>query len=124
MSKKSSLRIGHIKARETKRRIYEVEHNEETGEIRVWRNHTFNLPKGISPDNPELEDVAMAATPEELSGEWVDFLHPYGDTPERYQTTRSLYREVFEGEDPRKSQKKKVKKKKSVRFKFKENNNG
>jgi len=119
MSKKSPWVYKILKARESKRYSYEVGHNKNTGEIMVWRNNTFTLPKGSSPPNPELEEVALAATPEELTGEWVDFLHPFGDSPERYQTTRSLLEEVFEGKNPRKSQKKKVEKK--AVFKFKEN---
>lgn len=96
---------------------YELRHDPKTNEVHVFRNGHFSLPRGTAPDDPKLEDVALAGTPEELTGDYIDFL--LEDSPERFQTTRSLLAEVFEGENPRKPQKKKAKKKKKSTFKFK-----
>ena len=106
-----------LKSRKGERQVYyTLKQDSKTDEILVFRNGHFRLPHGTAPDNPKLEHMALAATTEELTGEYIDFL--LEDNPERFQTTRSLFAEVFEGENPRKPTKKKAKKKKTT-FKFK-----
>lgn len=104
-----------LKARKGDRQVYYLlRHDPKTDEVRVFRNGHFSLPCGTAPDNPKLEGVALAATAEELTGEYIDFL--LEGSEERFQTTRSLLEEVFEGKNPRKPQKKKVKKKKATGY--------
>ena len=78
----------------------------DESEVYVFRNGHFSLPRGCAPDNPKLEHVALAGTPEELTGHYIDFL--IEDSPERFQTVRSLLDEVLRGNNPRKSQKRKT----------------
>jgi hypothetical protein len=73
-------------------------------EVYVFRNGYFSLPHHVAPDNPELEHMALAGTPEELTGHYIDFLIENSD--KRFQTVRSLFQEVLEGKDPRKRAKK------------------
>ena len=106
-----------LKPRKGERQVfYTLRHDPKTDEVMVLRNGHFGMPHGTAPDNPKLEHVALAATAEELTGEYIDFL--LEDSPERFQTTRSLLAEVFGGENPRKPTKKKAKKKKTT-YKFK-----
>ena len=96
---------------------YLLRHDPKTDEVLVFRYGYFSLPHHTAPENSELEHVALAGTPEELTGDYIDFL--LEGSPERFQTIRSLLAEVFEGKNPRKPQKKTAKKKKTT-FKFKE----
>ena len=67
---------------------------------RVFRGHSgesghFCLPKKRGRKREELEDVDIAGSPKELSGSYIDFLREYENSPRRYQTVRSLLKEMF-----------------------------
>lgn len=87
---------------------YILRHDPKSNEVMVFRNGHFGLPRSEAPKNKSLEQVAFASSPQGLTGEYVDFLIP--GSPERFQTTRSLLEEVFEGKNPRKLQKKETRK--------------
>lgn len=101
-----------LRPRKGERQIHYVLRYEEPGrdeaEVCVFRNGHFSLPRGCAPENSTLKDIALADSPEKLTGYYIDFL--LEGSNERFQTVRSLLEEVIEGVNPRKSTKKKAKK--------------
>ncbi len=88
--------------------MYFLGHNSKTGSTLAFRGSFFVLPIGIAPENADLEKVTTAASPDGLTGDYIDFI--IEDSPIRYQTVRSLIFEVFGVKTPKKLKKKVVKK--------------